>query len=130
MIIYKQRSRWKYDSRLSTQNDSYNFIILGNDTTAYDGLNYTFGHTLNGIVFYKNINHSLVHLLKYPDLPNDGVWHTLEMTRNSGGVWQFYFDAIKIGEVVDNEITDLRYLFIGRYGNIDNVIALSENPQR
>ncbi len=120
--------RWKYDSRLSTQNDSYNLLVLGDDKTSFDGQNYTFAHTLNGIVFYKNINHTLTNLLNYTDVQNDGAGHTLEMTRDSNGVWRFYFDTRFIGEVVDNQITDLRYLFIGRYGSIDNIIVSTGKP--
>ena len=119
---------WKFDSRLrTTGNNIYNSLILGTDSSPFDGNNYSISHREDSrIVFSKKVNGESIELLSQTGFggQND-LWHTIELTRDVNGKWSVYFDTELIGSVVDNTITNFPVLLVGRYGHVDNVVVSS-----
>ncbi len=120
-----QTGQWQMDSQLkSSQVAPTNFLLLSSDHTPYNGDYYGIKHTPDELSLYKNINNTFTTLISINDFGGkDDIWHTIRTSRSINGEWKLYADDLWIGSVVDNSITDLSYLMIGRYGAFDNILV-------
>lgn len=114
---------WQFDSRLkSSEDDQYNLIQLSNSGTSNSAVYSIHQSKETDIVFDKILDGTRTNLISKTGFEED-VWYTIKITRNDEGEWKLFVNGSLIGTVVDNSITELPYLRIGRYGNIDNIIV-------
>jgi hypothetical protein len=122
----KNVGSWQFDSHIDQARDAnyYNVLWISVDDAhaAYYGIN----HNGDGSVsLIKRVNATSSALISGSVADDDG-WHTFKATRDALGNWELFADGTSQGTAQDTTMTDLPYLTVGRYVDIDNVIVVPE----